>query len=112
MTTVNSSIRGTRASNHLDLIRGLAAVAVLAYHVRYRFFFDYGDLSDVNAPTKLFYAATSFGHDAVIVFFVLSGYFISTSIRTAVNRDRWSWTAYAGNRLVRLYLVLLPGLLL
>ena len=33
-----SDIRGTAASMHLNLIRGLAAVMVLIYHVRYRFF--------------------------------------------------------------------------
>src|SRR5689334_8152514 len=37
------NISGKRVSDDLDLVRGLAAVAVLVYHVRYRFFFDYAD---------------------------------------------------------------------
>jgi len=101
-----------RVSNHLDLIRGLAAVAVLVYHVRYKFFLAYGDLPRHDWLTLLFYTATSFGKDAVMVFFVLSGYFISGSIFRDRATGRWSWKRYLVNRLTRLWLVLLPGLLL
>jgi peptidoglycan/LPS O-acetylase OafA/YrhL len=100
------------ASDHLDLIRGAAAVAVLIYHVRYRFFFDYADVSDPGPLQKAFYALTAFGHDAVVVFFVLSGYFISSSILRDCASGRWSWRRYLTNRFVRLYVVLLPGLAL
>ena len=47
MSSVGASggdIHGTRASQHLDLIRGAAALAVLIYHVRYRFFLDYSEV--------------------------------------------------------------------
>jgi peptidoglycan/LPS O-acetylase OafA/YrhL len=99
-------------SDDLDLLRGLAAVAVLIYHVRYRFFYDYANLSQPDWAAKGFYALTSFGHDAVIIFFVLSGYFISSSVLRDAALGRWSWTIYTINRLARLYVVLLPGLLL
>lgn len=101
-----------RSSDHLNLIRGLAAVAVLLYHVRYRFFFDYSDLVSPSLAEKLLYSATAFGHDAVIIFFVLSGYFVSLSVTSAVHEGRWSWRSYFLNRFTRLYLVLLPGLAL
>lgn len=101
-----------RAYDHLDLIRGLAAVAVLVYHVRYRFFFDYSEVIDKDLPTAMFYAATAFGHDAVIVFFVLSGFFIGSSILSDLKCGSWSWRRYLVNRTVRLYVVLIPGLLL
>jgi peptidoglycan/LPS O-acetylase OafA/YrhL len=98
------------SSVHLDCIRGLAALSVLFYHVRYRFFLDYAEVVDPNVVAKLYYACTSFGHDAVMVFFVLSGFFISSSIRRDVLLNRWSWSRYASNRLIRLYVVLLPAL--
>jgi peptidoglycan/LPS O-acetylase OafA/YrhL len=56
--------------------------------------------------------ATSFGHDAVIVFFVLSGYFIASTVVKDTMHNQWSWGRYASQRLVRLYLVLIPGLIL
>lgn len=101
-----------RVSNHLDLIRGLAAVAVVVYHVRYRFFLDYHDVVNPGLTTKCYYALTAYGHDAVMVFFVLSGYFISASVTRDVAGGRWSWRRYTTNRLTRLYVVLIPALLL
>jgi peptidoglycan/LPS O-acetylase OafA/YrhL len=86
----------------LDLARGLAAAAVLIYHVRYRFYFDYADLRNPDWFCKFFYAVTSYGHDAVVIFFVLSGYFISASVIRDCAKDRWSWRRYAVSRLTRL----------
>jgi peptidoglycan/LPS O-acetylase OafA/YrhL len=105
-------LRNTTASDHLNLIRGLASLAVVVYHIRYRFFLDYNDISSPDWLTKLFYGFTSFGHDAVIIFFVLSGFFISSSITASIREEKWSWSNYLSSRLTRLYLVLIPGLLL
>jgi Predicted acyltransferases len=111
---VNStlSIKGRASSTHLDIIRGAAAIAVLIYHVRYRFFLDYSQIENPSLMSKAYYAVTSYGHDAVIVFFVLSGYFISSSIHNSLAQNRWSWGHYFSNRLVRLYVVLIPALIL
>jgi peptidoglycan/LPS O-acetylase OafA/YrhL len=44
--------------------------------------------------------------------FVLSGFLISSTVlRSQVSGD-WSWRDYAINRSIRLYVVLIPGLLL
>jgi len=94
------------------MIRGLAAIGVLIFHVRYRFFCDYSELPNPSLLDKLFYVATSFGHDAVIVFFVLSGFFITASVVRENTQLTFSWRKYFVNRLVRLYVVLIPGLLL
>jgi peptidoglycan/LPS O-acetylase OafA/YrhL len=100
-------------SVHLDFIRGAAAIAVLIYHVRYRCFIDYSETGGAASLfVRLGYVATSFGHDAVIVFFVLSGYFIAGTVVKDATRNQWSWGRYAAQRLVRLYLVLIPGLVL
>jgi peptidoglycan/LPS O-acetylase OafA/YrhL len=101
-----------RASVHLDMIRGAAALAVLVGHVRGLFFITYHDLLRPSLPLAALYAATGLGHQAVIVFFVLSGFFIVSSIADAWERQQWSWTVYLVNRIARLSLVLAPALVL
>lgn len=110
--TAPTSSPGRYANIHLDAVRGLAALEVVAYHVRYAFFLDYSQAPGHGVGAQIFYIATSFGHDAVMVFFVLSGYLISGSILRDVSARRWSWGRYILNRLTRLYVVLVPGLLL
>ena len=68
------------ASAHLDLIRGLAAWAVMWGHLRALFFIDFQQIQHRNPLLKIVYFFTGFGHEAVMVFFVLSGFFISTAI--------------------------------
>ncbi|HEV2315043.1 MAG TPA: acyltransferase [Candidatus Acidoferrales bacterium] len=101
-----------RASVHLDMARGVAALAVLVGHVRGLFFVDYHDLPHHSPLVSAFYAATALGHQAVVVFFVLSGFFIVSSIADSFEQHRWSWTAYLVNRVTRLSLVLIPSLIL
>lgn len=101
-----------RASVHLDMARGLAALAVLLGHVRALFFLPYHDLGRPSVVLAAFYAVTSLGHQAVIVFFVLSGFFIVSSVVASFKRGNWSWTGYLVNRIVRLSLVLIPALIL
>lgn len=101
-----------RASVHLDMARGVAALAVLVGHVRGLFFVDYHDLAHHSPLVAAFYGATALGHQAVVVFFVLSGFFIVSSIADSFEQHRWSWTAYLVNRITRLSLVLVPSLIL
>jgi peptidoglycan/LPS O-acetylase OafA/YrhL len=101
-----------RTSAHLDLIRGISALAVMVGHVRGLFFVDFPNLVNPSRLTQVLYAVTGFGHQAVIVFFVLSGYFIGTSVCESLDGHRWSWPIYLVNRLTRLQLVLLPALIL
>jgi peptidoglycan/LPS O-acetylase OafA/YrhL len=101
-----------RASVHLDLIRGVSALAVMLGHVRGLFFVDFPYLANKSIAYRLLYAVTGFGHQAVMIFFVLSGYFIGMSVIDAVSGERWSWRVYLVNRLTRLQLVLFPALIL
>jgi peptidoglycan/LPS O-acetylase OafA/YrhL len=101
-----------RTSAHLDLIRGVSALAVMVGHVRGLFFVDYPNLVHASRLNQLLYGLTGFGHQAVMVFFVLSGYFIGTSVCESLDGRRWSWRIYLVNRLTRLQLVLFPALLL
>ena len=100
------------ASIHLDAIRGLAALVVFLNHWRALFFVDYSQLTHSGVAAKVFYAVTGLGHSAVMVFFILSGFFISSSVFRAIGTHRWSWTWYAEQRLTRLYVVLIPALVL
>ena len=100
------------ASVHLDMVRGLAAFAVMVSHVRGLFFLDYSELAGKSVFLTALYGATGLGHQAVIVFFVLSGFFIGTAVFRSHEQGRWSWKVFLVNRITRLQLVLLPALLL
>lgn len=60
----------------LDLIRGCSALIVCLGHLRNAILVDYSVLVNPSIIIKAFYAITGFGHQAVMVFFVLSGYFV------------------------------------
>ena len=100
------------ASDSLDLIRALAACAVMVGHLRALFFVDFRQLSHKSWPLQALYFLTGFGHQAVIIFFVLSGFLISSTVIRSYVLGKWSWRDYAVNRATRLYVVLIPGLLL
>jgi len=102
------------SSAALDAIRILAALAVLFDHARGMFFQHYPQVEPrlATVPVKALYFISDFAGDAVTVFFVLSGFFISSAILRDHVRGRWSWKEYAISRGARLYLVLIPALLL
>jgi peptidoglycan/LPS O-acetylase OafA/YrhL len=93
-------------------MRGLAALLVLLEHWRNTFFVDYPNLPAHKLRFALPYVLSSAGHQAVIIFFVLSGYLISASVFRLIDRGQWSWITYLIHRLMRLWVVLIPGLLL
>ncbi|MDQ0903972.1 acyltransferase [Paenibacillus sp. V4I7] len=108
---VNDLLDG-KVSNYLDFMRGLAAILVLMEHLGSRLFVGYGYLQFPNAIVKLLYLLNLLGGPAVIVFFVLSGLFISRTVLKTIFENKWSWKSYLVNRLSRLYVVLIPALLL
>jgi peptidoglycan/LPS O-acetylase OafA/YrhL len=101
----------TQASLLLDLVRALAAFIVFSEHWRNLFFLDFSRLPAHRSLYFLPYLLVSAGHQAVVIFFVLSGYLISGSVFRMFERDRWSWGTYLLHRLLRLWIVLLPGLI-
>ncbi len=102
----------SNASVLFDLLRGVAALLVFFEHGRNLFFLDYPDLTSHRLLFAIPYVLSGAGHQAVVVFFVLSGFFISGTVFRAVERDQWLWTDYLTRRFVRLWVVLLPALLL
>jgi peptidoglycan/LPS O-acetylase OafA/YrhL len=104
----SSSFSKSTASALLDLLRGSAALVVCVGHWRNLLFLDFPSVH--SKWLALPYLLTSCGRQAVIIFFVLSGYLIGGSIKKSLEVGDWSWARYSVQRLVRLEVVLLPGL--
>jgi peptidoglycan/LPS O-acetylase OafA/YrhL len=104
--------QSTVASVLLDALRGIAALLVCAGHWRYLLFVDYPQIPLHRGWFFLPYLMCTMGHQAVIVFFVLSGYLVGGHVLRALDTGRWSWGAYLLQRGVRLWVVLLPALVL
>lgn len=101
-----------RRENHaLNALRTLAAVVVVVGHVRDYLFLQRADVSG-DPITQASYAVTSLGGGAVIVFFVLSGYFVGGSVLAAEGRGSFTWRWYLSARFTRLWLVLVPAIAL
>ncbi len=64
-----------------------------------------------NPIINALYFAAGFAHASVILFFVLSGYWITRSVEGRIASG-WSWRGYLIDRLGRLMIVLVPTLLL
>ena len=97
---------------NLDLLRGVAALLVCTSHLRAFLLVNFGRVADPGILDRGFYLVTGLGHQAVVAFFVLSGYLVGGSVFAAYESGRWSWLNYASRRLSRLWMVLLPALLL
>jgi peptidoglycan/LPS O-acetylase OafA/YrhL len=83
-------------SLYLDLVRALAALMVFLSHARFPFF--------SQGQNWL----PNFGHEMVVIFFVLSGFVIAY----AASKKDHTWQEFASDRLSRLYSVVIPALLL
>lgn len=106
-------LRGSASSDHLDLVRGIAAIAVLLGHLRNLFFVDFSQSAGNSNPlVKFVYFVTGFSHYAVMIFFVLSGFLVGGTVLRGRIDGTWSWKLYSTNRLTRLWIVLIPALLL
>ena len=86
-------------SVYLDAVRFFAAFVVFASHLAYERFTE---------GRYLWIRELNLGSDAVVIFFVLSGFLIAHSIR---EKDA-SYGRYVFNRMTRLYSVVFPALIL
>ena len=90
----------------------MAAWLVVAEHARSLIFADYGELQSPGILAKGFYFLTGFGHEAVMVFFVISGYLVGGKVWSLYREGRFGWRRYLADRASRLYAVLFVALLL
>ena len=90
----------------LDVFRVLAAFAVMMGHFRTSLFPAYSNLPSKGLVSGAFYFATSLGHSAVIVFFVLSGFLVGGGVRRSIRNGSFVLSDFALNRAVRIFLPL------
>jgi peptidoglycan/LPS O-acetylase OafA/YrhL len=100
------------ASVNFDLLRGLAAFFVFFGHWRNLLFVDFPSLNTHRRLLTAPYVLAGGGHQSVVLFFILSGYFIGGTVFRSLQRDQWDWLGYLLRRIVRLWIVLVPALLL
>jgi peptidoglycan/LPS O-acetylase OafA/YrhL len=98
----------------LDLLRGIAALLVFLGHVRESCFVEFGALppEQHGLLTRIFFGMTRTGHEAVLVFFVLSGYLVGGQIINHVREGRFEVANYALERTTRIFIPLIPACLL
>jgi peptidoglycan/LPS O-acetylase OafA/YrhL len=65
---------------YLDLARGVAALLVAISHLRAFSFVDFHQADHPRLIWSCFYFLTGFGHQAVMVFFVLSGFLVGGTV--------------------------------
>lgn len=103
-------IMNRKFSTVLDLARWLAAFLVVVSHVRHLILVDLKQVIHPSLGVKALYFFTGFGHEAVVIFFVLSGYLVG-----GITLERWrlhgpDFSHYFASRISRIYTVLLPAL--
>lgn len=97
------------ASQQLDLVRGLAALLVVADHLRSMYFVKQEDGFDQHWE-KALHLSLTLGHQSVMVFFVLSGYLVGGQTLRAWMTGCWETRRYAIARMSRLWTVILPAI--
>ncbi|PZU79623.1 MAG: hypothetical protein DI530_08490 [Sphingomonas sp.] len=101
--------RPSAAYIYMDAMRALCAIGVALSHVWSLLIGDY--VPTTNLVVRMLYFLAGFGHAGVVLFFVLSGYWITRSVVTRTAAGAWSWGGYLIDRLARLLVVLVPVLL-
>ena len=98
----------------LDMSRWMAAAIVFVSHLRNPLFLGYGDVAsqDKNIFVQGWYFVTGWFPEGVIVFFVLSGLLVGGSGLIKLQSKVFSLTNYSIDRFSRLYVALVPALIL
>jgi peptidoglycan/LPS O-acetylase OafA/YrhL len=93
----------SKAPNHwplLDFLRATAALLVVFAHSRTLYFVGMGEVDHPGVFLKLFYGITNLGHQAVLIFFVLSGFLIGGRFVDSMQRGSFDLVRYLIARFV------------
>jgi peptidoglycan/LPS O-acetylase OafA/YrhL len=106
--------RSSSRLHWLDLLRFLAAFAVVLVHARGHALVEFGALpADQRSPLVFaFFALTRVGNEAVTVFFVLSGFLVGGKAIERIGNGSFRFADYAIDRVTRIYVPLVPALAL
>jgi peptidoglycan/LPS O-acetylase OafA/YrhL len=96
-------------SHILNLSRAVAALLVLFFHIRSTLVVPFEDLDVHSWLARAFFLITTFGHDAVIIFFVLSGYLVGGAVLRLDMRSPRDISEYWIDRVVRIGPVLVAA---
>jgi peptidoglycan/LPS O-acetylase OafA/YrhL len=96
----------------LDLVRAVSALLVLFGHARNWIFASITSVDHPGVLLKAFWFLTVVEQEAVIVFFVLSGFLVGGSIVRSYADGRFSLASYLAARFARIYVVFLPAMAL
>lgn len=100
--------QGFHHSILISILRGLAAIEVVAAHLRAQL---YPSLKTLPDPTIWYQALaffTGFAHQAVVIFFLLSGWLVGGSLLNKLHEPK-AVASYAIDRITRLWIVLIPA---
>jgi len=98
-------------SDLLNVSRWVAAWLVVAEHARSLMFQDFGSLQNPGLMAQGFYFLTGFGYEAVMIFFVISGYLVGGKVLARMRAGDFHWKPFLIDRVSRLYAVLIVALL-
>jgi len=95
----------------ISLLRGLAALQVALAHLRAETFPSLRGMTDAPFAYQFLAFSTGFAHQAVVVFFLISGWLVGGSLLNKWSQHQ-SLASYAIDRISRLWTVLFPTFLL
>lgn len=95
----------------ISLLRGLAAVEVVAAHLRAQLYPSLKSLPDPSLAYQALSFFTGFAHQAVVIFFLLSGWLVGGSLLNKLS-EPLAMLSYSIDRVTRLWIVLVPAFLL
>ena len=95
----------------ISVLRGLAALQVVAAHVRAQFFPSLKGLPEPTLWYQTLAFFTGFAHQAVIVFFLISGWLVGGSFLNKRGQPD-AIRSYAIDRITRLWTVMVPTFVL
>lgn len=111
----NNEISIVKERSHLpwlDALRFIAAFIVLLCHTRNDFFVRFNELPDgqQNIFSFVFFFVGKLGYEAVIVFFVLSGFLVGGKGLDRMKDNTFNVKSYAIDRMVRIGIPLLSAI--
>lgn len=99
-------------STFLDLSRWFAALLVVVNHARALVLADFSASASSGGPlVRALYFFTGLGHEAVVIFFVISGFLVGGSTLQRWQQRGPDLRSYASARASRIYTTLVPALI-